>query len=165
MTVPEGFKLAVVRKRCFLDIAYEALSDVGKEALSRFPGFSEMGIISLSIYEPLDGALRSMIHVPGLRGNPERIYPRTATGPDLPGTFEHYATTIIADWQDKKDGRLKRLEVMLADLGLTWKIFAKSVNDTQIELQIGRLLEAKRGGRDFVIPIRFKSLAFSQRIC
>ncbi len=147
LKLPEGVRLAVVRKQCFLDIVYEVLNEKIKKALS---GFAERGIIYLSTYELIDKALRGMIHVPGLRGNPERVYPRTATGPDFPGTFEHYVATIIADWQETKDGRLKRLEVMLADLGLTWKISAKGVNDTQIELQIGRLLEAKRGGGDFV---------------
>ena len=150
LKLPEGVRLAVVRKQCFLDIVYEALNEKTKKALSRLSGFSERGIIYLSTYELIDKALRGMIHVPGLRGNPERVYPRTATGPDFPGTFEHYVATIIADWQETKDGRLKRLEVMLADLGLTWKISAKGVNDTQIELQIGRLIEAKRGGGDFV---------------
>ena len=150
LKLPEGVRLAVVRKQCFLDIVYEALNEKTKKALSRLSGFSERGIIYLSTYELIDKALRGMIHVPGLRGNPERVYPRTATGPDFPGTFEHYVATIIADWQETKDGRLKRLEVMLADLGLTWKISAKGVNDTQIELQVGLLPKSKQGGDDLV---------------
>jgi predicted ATPase len=39
---------------------------------------------------------------------------------------------------------------MLSDLGLTWKIFAKVVNDVQIELQVGRLPKARHGGEDLV---------------
>ena len=147
MKFPESLRWAVVRKWCFLDIAYEALNDTIKKALSR-SRFSDMK--SLSIYEPLDGALHGLIHVPGLRGNPERIYNRTATGPDFPSTFENYVATIIADWQRKKDNRLRALETMLTDLGLTWKIFAKVVNDTQIELQVGRLSKARRDGGDLV---------------
>ena len=54
-----------------------------------------------------------MIHVPGLRGNPERIYDRTASGPRFPGTFEKYVATIIADWQEVNDDRLLRLETVL----------------------------------------------------
>ncbi len=150
LKLPEGVRLAVVRKQCFLDIVYEALNEKTKKALSRLSGFSERGIIYLSTYELIDKALRGMIHVPGLRGNPERVYPRTATGPDFPGTFEHYVATIIADWERKRDDRLKRLEAMLTDLGLTWKISAKPVNDTQIELQVGRLSKARRDGGDLV---------------
>ena len=150
LKLPEGVRLAVVRKQCFLDIVYEVLNEKTKKALSRLSGFSERGIIYLSTYELIDKALRGMIHVPGLRGNPERVYLKTATGPDFPGTFEHYVATIIADWERKRDDRLKRLEAMLTDLGLTWKISAKPVNDTQIELQVGRLSKARRDGGDLV---------------
>ena len=133
--------VSIIRNRCFLDINFKRKNVVAiYYEVSNTGGFSE----------PYSKNLLSLIHVPGLRGNPERVYPRTATGPDFPGTFEHYVATIIADWQRKKDNRLKRLEAMLADLGLTGKVSAKVVNDTQVELQVGRLPKAKRGRGDFV---------------
>ena len=136
----KGSKFKIVRSRCFLNVAYETLNDEAKVKFSPVLQIYESGIFSFFVFRE---ELHNMIHVPGLRGNPERVYPRTATGPDFPGTFEHYVATIIADWQEKKDGRLKRLEAMLTALGLTWKISAKPVNDTQIELQVGRLLRIK----------------------
>ena len=39
---------------------------------------------------------------------------------------------------------------MLTDLGLTWKISAKPVDDTQVELLVGRLPKSKRGDEDLV---------------
>ncbi len=132
---PEALKpsISVVRNRCFLDVDFK-----GKNVVAIYYEVYKTGGFS----EPYSKNLHSMIHVPGLRGNPERIYSKTATGPDFPGTFEHYVATIIAHWQRTKDGRLKCLEAMLVELGLTWKISAKGVNDTQIELQVGRLSQA-----------------------
>lgn len=133
--------ISIVRNRCFLEVNFTI-----KNVIARYYEVSSKGRFS----EPYSKNLLSMVHVPGLRGNPERVYSRTATGPDFPGTFEHYVATIIADWQAKKDERLKRLEFMLTGLGLTGKISAKVVNDVQIELQVGRLPKAKQGEKDLV---------------
>ena len=133
-------KLVVVRNRCFLDVMLESADDIPLHKIMSVKFFS---------FVP-DQELRRMIHIPGLRGNPERVYNRTVTGPDFPGIFEHYVATIIAQWQEKKDNRLQALETMLEDLGLTREISAKGVNDTQIELQVGRLPKAERDGSDLV---------------
>ena len=133
-------KLVVVRNRCFLDVIFGSADDIPFHKIMSVKFFS---------FVP-DKELRRMIHVPGLRGNPERVYNRTVTGPDFPGIFEHYVATIIAQWQEKKDDRLQALETMLAALGLTQEISAKVVNDTQIELQVGRLPKAERDGSDLV---------------
>ena len=77
-----------------------------------------------------------MIHVPGLRGNPERIYERTASGPSFPGTFEKYVATIIADWIKNDDDRLTELETELAQLGMTGEVSVRPVTDAQLELQV-----------------------------
>jgi len=146
-------KLQVTRDWCFLDIDFESYDNIERFGLptSQETAVARIWLSSIRVFSSIiSECLYAMIHVPGLRGNPERIYPKTATGPDFPGTFENYVATIIADWQRKKDNRLRALETMLTDLGLTWKIFAKVVNDAQIELQIGRLPKAKRGGGDFV---------------
>ena len=142
----KGSKLEVIRDRCFLDVNAEALDDKGEFAS---PLVREVFVVTVSS-ELLNRKLRGMIHVPGLRGNPERVYNRTATGPDFPGIFEHYVATIIAQWQEQKDDQLQALETMLAALGLTQEISAKYSNDTQIELQVGRLPKAERDDSDLV---------------
>ena len=145
--LPEGLKLSVFRNRCFLNVAYEALNDKARVEFSPVLEIYEPGLFSFFVFQE---ELHYIIHVPGLRDNPELVYHKTAADPDFPGTFENYVATIIADWQEKGDGRVKRLGTMLSDLGLTWKIFAKVVNDVQIELQVGRLPKARRGGEDLV---------------
>ena len=142
----KGLKLEVVRNRCFLDVDAEILDDKGEFAS---PLVREVFVVAVSS-ELLNRKLRGMIHVPGLRGNPERVYNRTATGPDFAGTFEYYVATAIAQWQEQKDDQLQALETMLAALGLTQEISAKYSNDTQIELQVGRLPKAERDGSDLV---------------
>ena len=143
----EGLKWSVFRNRCFLNVAYEALNDEARVKFSPILQIYEPGIFSFFVFQE---ELHNIVHVPGLRGNPERVYPKTATGPAFPGKFENYVASVLAHWQGTKDGRLKRLEAMLTDLGLTWKISAKPIDDTQIELQIGRLSKARRGGGDLV---------------
>ena len=95
--------------------------------------------------------LRRLIHLPGLRGNPERTYPVTGVGPTFPGTFENYTASVIVKWQDQNKEKLDKLSRDLKTLGLTWKVEARAISDTQVELQVGRLPRATRGGaRDLV---------------
>ena len=133
--------LSVVKNRCFLDVSFE-----GRHIVGIYHEVSKTGEFS----GPYSRNLHSMIHIPGLRGNPERVYPRTATGPHFPGIFENYVATIIEQWQEKEGDRLQALEAMLSDLGLTREISVKGVNSTQIELQVGRLPEAEPNGAELV---------------
>ena len=103
----EGFRLTLYRDRCILWPAFESL-DGNRGATMPMP----------FVTIPLEN-LHRLIHVPGLRGNPDRIYPRTASGPDFAGVFQTYVATIVADWQQADDPRKTFLERMLADLGLT----------------------------------------------
>ena len=138
-TPPDNFQLTVHRERCLLHLAFEPVE--GPSGGFIIPGFFS----AIPLRE-----LHRVIHVPGLRGNPERIYDRTASGPRFPGTFERYVATIVADWQEVNDDRLMRLEAMLADLGLTREISATGINDTQIELQVGRLQGVTSDRKDLV---------------
>lgn len=96
--------------------------------------------------------VRELIHLPGLRGNPERTYVVAAVGSTFPGTFENYAASVIAKWQtDKDNGNLERLCGDLQEVGLTWRVSAVPLNDTQVQLQVARLPhETKSGSRDMV---------------
>lgn len=94
---------------------------------------------------------RDMIHVPGLRGNPERSYPITACGPRFPGTFESYTASVIQKWMAAEPAKLAMLGDQLKRLGLTWKVETKKLDDATIELRVGRLPEPVRhGARDLV---------------
>ena len=90
--------------------------------------------------------IRETIHVPGLRGNPERTYVVAAVGATFPGTFENYAASVIAKWQAENDNdNLEGVSEDLKELGLTWKVSATPLNDTQVELQVARLPQVTKG--------------------
>lgn len=118
---PEKIKWDVIRNRCFFEI------DV--ELGGRF-----------SYSDTFQKLIRQIVHVPALRGNPERTYNTTAVmGSEFPGMFENYIASLINHWQNTEDKRLIKLGKALETLGLTWKVDAKQVNDVQIELRVARL--------------------------
>jgi hypothetical protein len=128
------------RDRCFLELVWAAKGShgIGFEAGGR-PGPKWEGIIP------------NVIHLPGLRGNPERLYPVAAVGARYPGTFEKYTASIISQWEAEGDGHLAELNEDLKLLGLTGGVSAVRLNDVQIELQVGRLPElAPRRAEDRV---------------
>ena len=133
----EDIKWIISRNRCFLalSVAVEgrALSD---------------DFFSSRLNPNLDRSrtdIRSLIHLPGLRGNPERTYSVAAVGSTFSGTFENYTASIIAEWVEQKDARLDALCEDLRLLKLTSKVTAQRVNDAQVELQVGRLLDLPKG--------------------
>jgi hypothetical protein len=127
----ENSELIVVRDRCFLEITFKS----GDEQI-RF----RSNIRSVSPGLVIEPYIRRVIHLPGLRGNPERTYPVAAVGLTFPGTFEKYFASVIAQWQTEKDrDKLEQLSKDLEKLSLTWKVTARPINDTQVELQVGRL--------------------------
>ncbi|TAE59398.1 MAG: DUF3696 domain-containing protein [Nostocales cyanobacterium] len=123
------------RNRCFLEFALFDLINNQKLTI----GNTFLSPIYPSNTEIFGRYIREMIHLPGLRGNPERNYKTTAIGSAFPGTFENYVASIINHWQKPKDKRLNELANALETLGLTCKVQAKQVNDTQVELRVGRL--------------------------
>jgi predicted ATPase len=132
--IKEYYKLRVEEYRCFLYIGSlifdsmvisngNLLAFLGRGGLCKF----------------IEIQIRQLIHVPGLRGNPERNYPVTAVGENFTGTFENYVASIIHHWKISKDKRLKQLGEALQILGLTWKVDTKQIDDTQVEVRVGRL--------------------------
>jgi predicted ATPase len=111
---------------------------------------SEMGYISGFELEPY---IRQTIHVTGLRGNLERTYIVAAVGKMFPGTFENYAASIIAKWQADNDGNLEGLSQDLSELGLTSRISARTLNETQIELQVARLPQVTKGKMNDMVNV------------
>jgi hypothetical protein len=132
---------SVARRYCFLSL--KCHEDWGSGFKHQVFGFDPSPRFEMLI--------RRILHLPGLRGNPERLYPKTSTGPAFVGTFENYVASLINHWQITDDPALKELNRFLQFLDLTWKVQAKPLDDTQIELQVGRLRQGARGGaRDFV---------------
>ena len=105
---------------------------------------------------------RNIIHVPGLRGNPERSYKKTAVGGSFPGTLDTYVASIVAHWQENDHEKLETLGRQLQQLGLTWKVTSKKIDDTRVELQVGRLPTAAQGGAKDLVSIADVGFGVSQ---
>ncbi|OYQ63361.1 hypothetical protein B9G53_17460 [Pseudanabaena sp. SR411] len=108
--------------------------------------------------------IRQLIHVPGLRGNPERTYPVSFVGGSFTGTFENYVANIIHDWKINKDKRLKQLDEALQILGLTWKVDTKQIDDTQIEVRVGRSVNKGNSKSNDMVSIADVGFGLSQTL-
>lgn len=125
----------------------------------------DAGIESLlfqSLFTPFLQAIRSVIHVAGLRGNPLRTYRRTGTGPLFPGTFETYVATVLHDWQQNSREMISCISAALQELGLTWKVIVTEFDQTQLEIGVGRLIKPARGGAHDVVNIADVGFGVSQ---
>lgn len=113
----------------------------------------------------LDSAILDMIHVPGLRGNPKRNYPVAIVGHRFPGVFEDYVASVIAAAQRNHDQAfLDQLNSNLRELSLTTKIRAQAVDDTQVELRVGRLPTSSKSADDDLVSIADVGFGVSQTI-
>lgn len=106
-----------------------------------------------------------IIHLPALRGNPLRTYRTASVDVRYPGRFDTYTAGIISFWQNnKKVEKLQQLRKDVEELGLTWKIEARQVEDTQVELLVGRLPQARQGGARDLVNIADVGFGVSQTL-
>ncbi|MCC2528837.1 AAA family ATPase [Bacillus spizizenii] len=142
------------RNRCFLrlDLLFDLEEDL-QRAVS-FPGARPEAVI------------KNLIHLPGLRGNPERTYPVTSVNREnrvvnLPGKFERYVASILHRWKNENDEKAKEVEEYLSLLDLTNKIGTKKINDTQIEINVSTNVDQ---GEDNFVNIADVGLGVSQTL-
>ena len=129
--IPKGFNV-VKRSRCFLGLE------------------SQDGHKSLDMTHDLAFNIVNSIHLPGLRGNPERTDKLASMGPWYIGRFENYVASIIHEWQETTDERLETLARDLHTFGLTWRVGTEKIGDIGIEIKVGRLTQDKTGETDMV---------------
>lgn len=103
-----------------------------------------------------------LIHVPGLRGNPRRYYPVTQASDVFPGVFSHYTASVIATWGDTRDSRSRHLGAWLRALGLTSQAESRRLDDTRVELRVGRLATVRRGGAEDLVNVADVGFGVSQ---
>ena len=118
----------VARDRCFLELKIQ----LGAKSLPFGAGFAparNLGLLS-----------KRLIHVPGLRGNPERSYKVAISDSVYPGSFEKYVASIIHKWKLSKREKVKfeTLREQLKFLGLASSIETVTINDTSLEILISR---------------------------
>jgi hypothetical protein len=144
-------QLEVFQYRCFFSIGIVQPQD--PHSFFVIPGLSNPA-------SEWEYRIREIIHVPGLRGNPERTYQNIAVGGSFSGTFESYIASIIRSWQVDESHRIITLEKWLTKLGLTQRIEARQINDTQVELKVNRLPCIDRRGRQKTDMVSIADVGF-----
>lgn len=144
-------KIKTPRERCFLFVEVHFEDGVAKDYSLLLPFKDRVGVF--------------FIHVPVLRDNP-RVYPKVVSDFQrrfwYEGTFEHYIASIIESWQDTQDDRLGKLGQALASLGLTWKVMARRLKDTEIELLAARLPKRPDDEHEELVNIADMGVGVSQ---
>ncbi len=153
---PNDWTVEIDRNRCFLDPGIVLLPTKRSMTL---PLGEDMADDAMWVH-----LLRGIIHVPGLRGNPERSYPRSAVGNTYPGTFETYVASVIDQWTVTNDPRLSTVSSYLEVLGLTWKLEASRLNDASIELRVGRTPHAGPDAADDMVSVADVGFGVSQTL-
>lgn len=119
---------------------------------------------------PLDAHvawLRSVLHLPGLRGHRDRRYTTARVTEDdgtlqATGPFTPYAASVLVEWVDEDDPRLGDVQRWLRALTLTWKVLARRVSAAEIELKVGRTAEPQQGGAHDLVDIADVGFGVSQ---
>jgi len=125
--------LKIFRDRCFL-LPTSKLEVKGKYFWAN-PLYYAIDYVTSSIHS----MLRNIIHLPGLRGNPQRNYMMSASGPNFPGDFTNYVASVLYSWNSNKSEQKSKLEKMLNDLGLTNRVSVNQIDDSKLEIKVGRM--------------------------
>ncbi len=156
----KGFisEVALTRTRSFLTLSGQTEPAKEDQAMFTLP-------VPMPGWPVTNDYILHIIHLPGLRGNPERTYPITAVDSKFPGTFENYVASVIRQWQ--VEGESDKLEMVnhdLSRLGLAGKVVARAIDDTQVELQVNRLPSSGKDGTEDMVSIADVGLGVSQTL-
>ena len=108
-------------------------------------------------------AISRVVHVPGLRGNPRRNYAVASVGELFPGLFENYVASIVL----QNSANLKfasRLNADLLELELASRVEAVKIDDTQVDIQVGRLLKPAKHSENDLVSIADVGFGVSQTL-
>lgn len=121
-----------------------------------FPAFGNFS-------DSLETVSQRLIHVPGLRGNPERLYKVTQSeGAHFVGSFEPYVASIIHQWSETKSPYFEALQENLRQLGLTSNIRSQQENNTQLQLEVA--LHKQQSDKDDFVNIADVGFGVSQTL-
>lgn len=122
---------SVLRDRCFLVVEASFYSDKN--------GSHPIYVATMPSPWQLSDRITRIIHLPGLRGNPERTYALVPTGNTFQGLFQNYAASIIHSWI--REGEIKRLDELndsLDILGLQSNISTEVIDEIQVGVSVSR---------------------------
>jgi predicted ATPase len=69
---------------------------------------------------------------------------------------------VLARWSSDDDDRLVTVAEQLRELGLTWKVEARRLDDTRLELRVARTHEPQRGGTKDLVNVADVGFGVSQ---
>jgi len=127
----------VVRFRCFLGVGLRPVAEQADRWI----------MVHLPQTSAFEVHVRRLIHLPGLRGNPERTYRTTAVGPEFPGTFEHYVASVIHHWQLREDPRWREL-----GMGTIYVVLDESMDVAAVIFRCYSYFRTYLRGLDFPVP-------------
>ena len=143
----------VVRVRCFLDLEIEA-GEIGST--------SSYADIPISLSRQLGPLFANIMYIPGLRDPASvRSYPRMPIGEYFSGPMHPYLASIIHDWGQGSEP-WEALEQDLRSLGLAEKVAVEAVNDTALEVLVGRRLPSGRHAHPDLVSLADVGLGLSQ---
>ena len=146
------FDIVLTQNRCFLTPVIQSRAG----SAVTFPLPSD---------EFLENYILKLLHLPVVRGNPERTYPAAVVGSEFPGTFENYTASVIEHWQTVGNSdKLEKLNRDLARLSLTSKVIARRIDDMQIELLVNRFAHSNEEGSEDMLSIAEAGLGISQAL-
>lgn len=93
--------------------------------------------------EKLEDFVKNIIHVPGIRSNPERQYKLERYTSKYQGRFDKYVASIIYKWCSGRDKKLDKLKEILSYLDLASNIEANKINEAQISVNISRTMKSE----------------------
>ncbi len=122
----------MVRSRCFLDLEMKITEEE----------FIHGAAVSFS--QQLGSLITNVIYIPGLRDpDPARSYPRMPIAEQFPGPMHSCLASVIHHWGPGSD-QWDKLEQDLRALDLTGKVAVHPVDDTSLEVQVGRYIPGSR---------------------
>ncbi len=141
----------IIRSSCFLDLELQFFKD----------GMKRMGF-GVPISQQTAPMITNVMHVPGLRDPAlSRSYPLMPIGERFPGSMHSYLASIIHNWGSGSD-KLNILEQELRSLGLTGKVEVQPIDDTALEVLVGRYVPSSQEALDDLVSIADVGLGLSQ---
>ncbi|MDX1999475.1 MAG: AAA family ATPase [Thermoanaerobaculia bacterium] len=113
----------------------------------------------VDLAERVSSPITKILHLPGLRGVPERAYGLFAVGEVFPGSFAAYTASVLLEWISRAKPQAKAAQEDLEALGLTARLGLREIDATQVEVRVGRLLSS---GSDDLVNIADVGIGVSQ---
>ncbi len=144
-----------------IDVVYDRFLPFARVRYFRGRRESESFLMRRRVAPPLQPLLYyvpwvlSLLHLPGLRGHRERLYPvagiEQGAGERViaQGPFTPYVASLLDQWsnqQSRGEEKLAQVNDWMRHLGLAGMVRAIRVNAAQVKLQVARL-PARRKGR------------------